>query len=138
MAGVPGTHLGQKLMSPEEWQADQDRKQAQHARGFVANREREIAEVKETNKQRRAAQAGHSIAGSDVLSEGENIRAVPKKVSLREGKGVRVASRGPKVDVGEPNVVVDEAEVPIKHSRSKKVSKVAQARKNARLKKVLA
>lgn len=134
---VPGTHLGQRQMSPEEWQEHQNKLQAQHARGFVEARDREIAEAKATNKQRRlVSQAGHSIVGGDVMSEAENIQPVPKKATLSKAKQIKVAARGPKVD--EENVVVDEGEVPIKHSRSKKISKVAQARKNARLKKVLA
>lgn len=135
---VPAGNLGQRQLSPEEWQEHQNKLQAQHARGFVQSRDREIEQTRATNKQRRqTAEAGHSLAGPDVMMEAENILPVPRKVVAGRTKNqpVTMPARGPVID--DENTVIDEGQVPIKKNRSKKVSKVAEARKRARLARVL-
>src|SRR6266446_3390334 len=77
---LPGSMPGQVPMTVDEWQEDQDHKQAQHARGFLEARRREIAERQET--QRALDAAAPTPVGHGLKSYSEEIDGVRQTVSI--------------------------------------------------------
>jgi hypothetical protein len=127
---------GQIQMTPEEWAADQAKKQLAHAKGWVTARKQQIREAEAYNAAQETAEpqpVGHGVRtlGKEIDGVTEQ-RPVPKMP--RVPAELSAPARGPKVEHGE---YVADAQVPVARGRKKKKSKVAEARRQARLRRVL-
>jgi hypothetical protein len=123
-------------MTPEEWAEDQAKKQLAHAKGWVEARKQSIREAEAYNQAQLTAEPQPVGHGARTL--GREIDGVTEQRPVPEmprvPAGLTAPARGPKVVRGE---YVEDAEVPVARGRKKKTSKVAAARRQARLRRVL-
>jgi hypothetical protein len=115
---------GKKELTLEEWQEQQNKKQAQHAQSFQENKERERLALKAARERKRylgLKTSGERIDGVEEIPVAEAVN-MAKELEEREV----IPPRGPKTDGG--STVIDEGEVPIVRNRTKKLTKVEVAR----------
>lgn len=119
--GIPS---GRKELTPEEFQAEQDKKQALHRQSFLENKEREKREQKAARERKRYLGLKTSSERIDGVEEISASEAVNMAAELEQRQ--IIPPRGPKTD--DRGTVIDEGEVPIVRGRTKKLTKVEAAR----------
>jgi hypothetical protein len=122
-SGLPIPSTGRPQLTKEEWDERQAMLQRQHAASFLANKEQQQRELKAARERKRY----HGIKTSSELMDGvEEIPPAEAVMIAQEQEHAILPSRGPKTD--SEGTVIDEGEVPIVRARTKRLTKVEQAR----------